>query len=415
MRQKESQISFTQMLNRIRTGDHTAQDIDLLKTRSITRAEALRRFPGGLYLYRAQKQIDAHNEEGIRKAKGDRCESIAIDKPFSKESKEHLTRLPNVRPTDKSNKSSGLQYTLLLVNGLRYDISCNDVVADGLAIGQSGVLTGVSKGENNQPYLVWVVFDDPNAGRQRRAQYAGTARPQGVPQTATPLHVIDRQFPHAGINSKLWWQRTQIPLRCALARSIHRSQGSTEHGNVIIDLSMSRSDDYGMHYVAFSRVVDFDKLWIIKDTLKEWNMTASPIIRSEYERLHRDMPLRLTLPHLVPRTEQDDLYRQGMHYSFFNVRSLPAYWRCLHADIDLNASRTLFISETHLTHKASNHHPSFPHAYRCNKGPGTILYTKTPAIKVFQGLHGSRTPTLHQRRRARATASCDCFGHLQAP
>lgn len=136
MRQKDD-ISFVQALNNLVIGKMTVEDIRLIKSRETSDGdvpiEAIR-------LYKTNIDVDTYNEIRIRKMEGDLFKHHAHDAIAGKLSKKmRKSKLKAMKGMPK-HQTYGLQNVLNLKVGIRYIITANIDIEDGLVNGATGTL-----------------------------------------------------------------------------------------------------------------------------------------------------------------------------------------------------------------------------------------------------------------------------------
>lgn len=134
-----------------------------------------------------------------------------------------------------------------------------------------------------------------------------------------------------------------------MGRSIHRSQGTTEHGDYVIDMTGATARDSGSHYTALSRGVSLHKTHIAH--LREEVMGPDPKVHNMYHTMRRSHQFIPSLPDLTTNPPSCP------SLTFFNTRSLPLHHETLASDPDLMSAATLFLCETRMLDDNS---PMFP-------------------------------------------------------
>ena len=135
--------------------------------------------------------------------------------------------------------TGGLQALIKLAVGCRVMLRINVDVSDGLVNGACGWVDSIESSEHGEVKRIYVKFDG-TAG-QRWCTAAGTATVGVNPHTV-------RFFGKDGRTVR----RRQLPLVLAWAKTIHKSQGATEHYGVRTSLD-KKVRMPGQAYVALSR------------------------------------------------------------------------------------------------------------------------------------------------------------------
>ena len=159
MRQKDDRI-FVELLNRIRIGQCSDEDVQLLQTHEISQDSA--DYPSdALHVWCENGPVDIHNAFKLTQLNTPEIVSVAQDK-FP----------PNIKQRDidrvlsqSRSKTGGLEAQLHLKQGARVMLTTNLAIADRLTNGQFGTVTGFKFQQNNpNPLVVYVKFDDRKAG-----------------------------------------------------------------------------------------------------------------------------------------------------------------------------------------------------------------------------------------------------------
>lgn len=136
MRQKDD-VDFVNALNHLAIGEMTDNDIKLMKSRETNEkdvpVEAIR-------LYKTNDDVNAYNKKRIHEMAGELIKHTASDSVTGKVTKQMRTNtLRTMRGLNK-NKTFGLEYNLDLKIGIRYMVTVNTDIEDGLVNGATGTL-----------------------------------------------------------------------------------------------------------------------------------------------------------------------------------------------------------------------------------------------------------------------------------
>ncbi|GFU84754.1 ATP-dependent DNA helicase [Trichonephila clavipes] len=123
--------------------------------------------------------------------------------------------------------TNGLPYQTTFVVNIYYMITTNIDVSDGLANGAVGKLVHAETDNNGIVIIAWLEFPElPRIGEKLRRKAAGHAAENNISRMALPI--VPRSSTIALSNNKtIVVKRSHIPLVCACATTIHKSQGST--------------------------------------------------------------------------------------------------------------------------------------------------------------------------------------------
>ena len=165
MRQ-ENGGQFAQLLNRMREGNLSESDNDLLATRLIkVDSEEYARLKDSLHLYLQNQRVDSHNLQTYLKAQTQKYDIKAIDCVGESVSADVRRALLGRIPSDP-RKTMQLQHELHLALGLKYEIVLNINTADGLTNGASCTVKCVQVPEDKKArVIIWVQFEGDDIGR----------------------------------------------------------------------------------------------------------------------------------------------------------------------------------------------------------------------------------------------------------
>ena len=220
-----SQVSFRDLLLRLRDLSSTQADYQLLMTRTKERAVNVDTFADAPRLFPTNAGVANYNR-GKLKAMN---ESVAEIRAL------HTGKKAASAP---EKEAGGLSNTVLLCRGARVMLTRNLCVKHGLVNGSIGYVSEIIYAEGSRPpslpVCVNVKFDN----------YTGPKLDNG----AIPIIPVSSTFQY---NSSTC-TRQQLPLRLAWAISIHKSQGMTLE-KVVLELGDADFSP-GLTYVAITRV-----------------------------------------------------------------------------------------------------------------------------------------------------------------
>ena len=292
--QQRNDTNYSEVLNRIQTGDHTSEDIQLLRTRltsGITDSVQLRdhKFNSALYLLPRKDQVEEYNTEQLLELPQTtpvyefKAEHIILESrhpPYGVTSRD----VPKQIIPKDDNNCSGLPHSLKLAVGAQVMLRRNIMCEDGLVNSARGVVVGFKWSgvaeHQDQPVLlpeaVLVKFHDPHVSRIHSIPVPG------CDSDAVEIRPISAKFfAQQGVTL----QRTQLPLVPCWAADIHKVQGLSLD-SAVIDLGPRLFED-GMAYVALSHVCTLDGVALL-DLVAE-KIKASKLVQQEILRL-QDIP-----------------------------------------------------------------------------------------------------------------------------
>ena len=343
MRQKDD-LEFAELLNRLRTNSLTDKDKARLKQCEVKSTDD-NYDKNAPHLFAENYFMHVFNDEIIRNIATEKveipCNDTLISPKLSKQNQEDALKKI---PTD-SNKTANLHCSVTVVVNMIYDLTVNINTEDGLANGASGVVKFIEykQRETNRPSIIWVQFDDLNAGMETRVRYKNRGLYHSrINDSWTPIFDTERSFTY----NRKTFQRIQFPLQPSAGRSVHRAQGSTLE-RVVVDLSQRKCRKVPhLHYVALSRVRSIEKLQILN--FNEESLTVDKQVLTEMQRLHNTASLKLCFISL----ESID---STSHFkiAFNNCRSLHLHFDDIKQDHNLLSAHVFGLAETRL-HGADN-------------------------------------------------------------
>jgi len=290
-RQKE--VGFVKLLNRLRTGQPSALDIQVLSACRLTKfkddgIEATKLFP-------KRYSCDNVNNRELQKLKGESKFFLARDTAKTKTFRDSLEK--NSRLPSKLELRCGAQVMLLvnkdlargLVNGSRgvvigfrdYSKPLEEDLADAIENGKDDSYMGSM---TQKDLLEQTVVRDDDEDYEDKV----LAKAANEPQDEYPIvrfdddivDVIKRESQSTTVGTTVVATRTQIPLLLAWAVSIHKSQGMTIPR---IDVNLAEAFEHGQSYVALSRVTSLDGL-LLRDFNKS-KIRAHPKVLKYYKKI----------------------------------------------------------------------------------------------------------------------------------
>ena len=380
MRQRESK-EFAQLLNRLREGNHTPEDIAKLKERCIS--ENCTNYPIDVpHLFIQNSKVDEFNRRVHMAATGEKYTIKALDSVVGANSAELRDKILKQVPLDP-RKTKQLPLNLQLAEGERTEIAVNLRTDDGMTNGAANIVRKIQLHDKNRPSgIIWVEFDQAHVGGKTRHDYRHLFV-QGIERKWTPIKPITAQFA-VGRNRTAQVVRKQFPLRPAAAKTIHRSQGDTET-RIVVNFNTRRAIPH-IHYVGLSRVTTIEGLYITD--LCENKIAVNHDVKAEMQRLRTEKHLHFSLTPIY------EIHEPTVKLCFLNSRSLHKHIEDIRKDLNYSHTDVSIFSETRLYTLDSNtaYTISGYSLFRndsqcttCNTRPygGTAVYSKISFIPGY--------------------------------
>ena len=336
MRQRESKV-FAEILNRLREGKHTKDDILKLKERLI-KENSIQDPMDAPHLFIQNKKVNEFNQRVHNAATGEKFSIKAIDSVIGANSAQLRDKILSQIPDDP-RKTKQIASNLQLSVGERTEIALNVRTDDGMTNGAGNVVKKIQLNQIDKPSgIIWVQFDHSDVGEKTRHENR-RLYVQGIESTWTPIKPITTQFA-VGRNQTAQVVRKQFPLRPAAAKTIHRSQGDTEQ-KIVVNFNTRRSIPH-IHYVGLSRVTAIEGLFITD--LCEDKIAVNPHVAAEMEHLRNERVLKLSV---TPIYKTDQV---SFKLCYLNARSLHKHIDDIRHDFNFANTDINIFSETRCMH-----------------------------------------------------------------
>lgn len=385
MRQKDD-LMFAESLSRMAIGALTEADIDMYKQRCFTEANLPEDAAEAIRIMNTNREVDNYNNKKIKMLETNfpnniKHESKAIDKivrggghtPAQQEAALVLASKKKYQDTHN------LPYMLNLVEGIRYMVTNNIDVSDGLFNGATGVLKSI-KMLGNLPFIVYIKFDDSSIGKKAR-QVHSTSPEDNIDPSWTPIEKRKEQFT-CGDKGSITILRHQFALVPAEAITIHKAQGQSYEKVVVEwDKNLQRKT----LYVCCSRATTLSGLFLLGKFQPPSPANPNDECIQEMNRMRREAKLIPIFEFL--RNVPDEVLQIISH----NVQSLKAHKSTIKKDDVYMQSSILALSETWLKITDKIEFDNFQETVRnggegSTRGRGTIIFNKNN-LEVTQCNH----------------------------
>ena len=391
MRQK-GDIPFARLLNRLRVGIHTNADIDTLNSRLLrtTDKHYSLNIPHAFFM-NAPK--NAFNMEALDHMDGRLHSLVADDTVIGGHPRQLVDKVLSNIPDD-TRRTMRLHKVLHTKVGHKAEVVLNIDTEDGLVNGAPCDIMSIEYSASTppKPRIVWVKFDDERTGKQTRQNNARLYS-ANTDTTWTPILPVIKRF-SAPNNKTLEVQRRQFPLSPAHGRTIHRLQGGTLNELVcsIVGTNSAKPPAH-IHYVAFSRVTELQKLHILSYDPAEIRIDERVTVEMSRLRTHG----RLNVTGNPFNTKAPS--QLGVVY--LNCTSLHKHIKDVRADSRFCKADLCFLTETRVrlvdpyeSYKLLHFHEFVFEGSTTSPGKrshyGTIVYAKKKFEKGFPQMHTTR-------------------------
>ena len=171
MRQREDK-DFAEILNRIREGKHTENDIRVLKERIFTLTSENPEYPiTSTHLFSTNMAVNEHNHEIFHKSTNEKVQVKAIDIVLGDLSDDLKERVKKQIPNDPS-KTMGLYSVCSILKEAKYDLTTNVSVVDGMTNGAECIIKKIDYRVpgSSRPSIIWVLFQEQHIGNNHRKE-----------------------------------------------------------------------------------------------------------------------------------------------------------------------------------------------------------------------------------------------------
>jgi PIF1-like helicase/Helitron helicase-like domain at N-terminus/OTU-like cysteine protease/Helicase len=377
MRQKDD-LAFTTALNNLSRGEMTPNDIQLIKSRSNMDETFV---PDHIVrLYTTNKMVDSYNNQKIENSPGTMHTSTAVDtvlgKKLSKERKEYLS---NLQKTKSRKDMAGLDHIILLKTEIKYMITCNIDIEDGLVNGTRGILKLIEiSPKTNKPITLWFEFESGRVGKNLRLKTKEYMERQNIKKKWVPIQKI-KTVVTAKQSSEYQIVREQFPIMPAEALTVHKSQGQSMN-EVCVDLKNSSYWTREKIYVALSRVTNLAGLYIIGTFNPPKPSSPTSDLSVEISRLQSPAArLKLCYDNLKETSDLKIIYH--------NVQAMSTSFEQILCDSWYSRADVMIFAETQTISADDYQFPGFNMIFRTDenainrKQRGIMIFSK-PQIKI---------------------------------
>ena len=248
---------YADMLNRIRVGKETPNDIEQLKQRvRDLNHEDIKREKDALFIFGTNKKVNQMNNRRLKALNGDEHLIMAICL--------HKT-IKNFNPPEgKAGEvmKTPFQKELRVKVGAKVMLTYNVDTSDGLTNGARGVLVGVKLDTRNNISQLVIKFDRESVGREKRRKCPET---QSKYPGGTPIEKINFSFSISKSKKSVINTASviQFPIKLSFACTAHKIQGSTIPKPQKVIINVSDTFAAAMVYVMLSRVCSLSQIYIL--------------------------------------------------------------------------------------------------------------------------------------------------------
>ena len=361
--------TYADILNRIRVGKQTQNDLNKLKERVYRKNDSA--IPkDAVYLSCVNKEVDEINNV--------RLQAIKEDEFVIHATHMHSTQ-NNFKPpigTGGSVKDTPFQNELRLKVGAKVMLTFNVNTNDGLTNGARGEILGYKTYPNGDISHVYVHFFDENVGQETRANNPHLKRlyPNKL---ATPIEKIEftyslsRKAYSASSTAKV----SQMPLKLSFGATCHKFQGQTIPKPQALVVNLKTVFEAAQAYVALSRVQEFNQLFIV-DSVPENKIYPSKMAMKEMKRMNK-----MSINRKLPIWYDSDGSKFKVALLNAMTGGIPKHFEDIKADETLLKASVICVTETWMQ---GHHDPeqftlegySPPHFNSRGKGKGLCIFFK---------------------------------------
>ena len=168
MRQKEDK-QFADLLNRLREGNHSVNDIAILRQRILNQSpENSSNYPINMtHIFSTNASVNAHNNSLYSLSRTNKAQIKAIDIVVGDITDQLKKEMKNKVPDDPTKRMGFYSLVSAAVES-KYDLTTNVDISDRLSNGTDCVVKNIDyRVENStRPSIIWVLFPNDDIGRK---------------------------------------------------------------------------------------------------------------------------------------------------------------------------------------------------------------------------------------------------------
>ena len=285
---------FAELVNRVRTGEQTPDDLEILKAMENTDTQNWPKHHVKLFL--TNHLVKNVNDSELNLIESDKIVIHAKDSLKDEVTKRCPVSIPENLAV---SQTAGLLKVLTVCVGARVMLTANLDVSDHLVNGSTGTIVHLHLSKRNPLNgKIYVKFDLPKAGSKMKSNKIPHLK-ECVPISAKNLD-FTMETKNGKSTIKVW--RTQYPLVIAHALTIHKSQGGTfKYVEANFDQSTKSNNpskkapvEQGSFYTTLSRVTTQDGLKLVN--FHEDHIRVNEAALHEIARMRKERPLNVAHP-----------------------------------------------------------------------------------------------------------------------
>ena len=373
---QQGDAEYANILNRIRVGEQTDEDLTALQER--VRPEGHPEMRGATVIASTHQVVNRHNTLRLQELQSELVVIEAINSH---------SNIPNYRPRIDRKKQTVAQtpylQTLSVKTGCRVMLTINLDVKDSLSNGSIGTLQGIvmDKGEVK---VLMVLFDNEHSGREARRQHPHyTKRYPDCTPIVKQVHKYTTAKKSRGVQANVATV-IQFPLILSFASTTHKIQGQTIEAPRKVAVDLRSVFGASQAYVMLGRVQERSQLYLI-GSLSETK------IRMDQEAKKQLEILKAKSLNNNPTVWEKDLKDSRKVFSL-NIHSLRDKMEDIKADPILKIADMVILSETWLQTNTSPDDPSLQlegfclHLNSGGRGKGLAIYYKEDMFTPTQDI-----------------------------
>lgn len=287
MRQKDDKL-FAEALGRVALCKMNNADLEMFKGRCFKSENDLPiEAQNAIHLFAVNSSVEIFNNFKIQKSRNEG--SLwhifeAVDIVTGTKKHNIIEKTLDYARAMATTKTQGLPQSIILQIGIRYMMTNNIDVSDGLFNGASGILRYIEvyKGKLQN---IWIEFDDKSVGLNLRREKSHLQEVLKLNKAWTPISRVKRSFtPTYGKVIQVY--REQYPVVVAEAITIHKSQGLSME-TVVVGQERKKHTRQ-LLYVALSRATSLKGLFILGNFREPNPPNITDEVLNEMKRLRQE-------------------------------------------------------------------------------------------------------------------------------